>query len=83
MEQKYGVYKKGGHSGETRTKPIATYTDKEKAIAHAKSAFSSLTPTEKGYGRRSYVVRPVGKDNEQSNQNEEVNQEGQVKEEEK
>ena len=64
MEQKYGVYRKGGSLGDIRIKPIATYTDKEKAIAHAKSAFSHLTPSEKGHYKMSYVVRPIESGNE-------------------
>ena len=59
MEQKYGVYRKGGSLGEIRTKPIATYKDKEEAIAHAKRAYSNLKTIDKGYSRMSYVVRPI------------------------
>jgi len=63
MEQKYGVYKKGLNLENVVAKPIAVYTSKEKAVEHARAAYSKLTTAEKGYNRVSYIVRPIESDN--------------------
>ena len=56
---KFGVFSKGGPIGQSATRMIASFINKDEAKIKAKGLNSSLSPGEKKYFGMGYVVRVV------------------------
>ena len=64
LEEKFGVYRKGGSIGEKpSTEPHKTFDSAEEAKAHAKSMNKVLSPGEKKYYGIKYHVKPIKEEN--------------------